>query len=140
MTGIGGVAMGVGEGLGEPLGEDGLDLPGAGGAGGMDDMGMEDEMDMEDELEEKVEVDPSLLRQLLSDVEMGEKTADEAYDECCGGGEEDLGGMDELGGDDFGGMDDVEEGLGGLGSYGECMEGVDRIAKMLTEDPDVFNL
>jgi hypothetical protein len=129
----------------QALGEDDMDMEMGGDDMGppMDDMGGDD-MGMGDEMgddmgSEMLEVDSTQLRELLDAVEMGEKSADEAYEECCASGEEDLGELeDDMGGDDMGGppMDDMS----GLDDLGECMESVDRIASMLTEDPDVFNL
>ena len=124
------------------------------------DLGLDDEGPMEEE--NLGEVDLTALRRVLDEVEAGDKTADEAYDECCGEdsgadmlsgddldlGEDDLGG--ELG-DDMG-MDDMDFDLeddDGMGMDDELMpesrgvrmecESIDRIANMLTEDPDIFN-
>lgn len=133
----------------QPMGEDGLDLGGPPEdlGGGLGDDGLGDELggdSLGDELSDggMVEVDGETLRQLLDDVEAGAKTADEAYDECCGGGgEEELGGLDdELGGDEL-----ESEGLGMGAVASECggmYEGVDvnQIANMLTDDPDIFDL
>jgi hypothetical protein len=154
-----------------PMGDDEeLDMSDVGSD--MDDMGdlededlgdLEDEDlgDLEDEdLGDLQEVDLAVLRRVLEEVESGEKTAEEAYEECCGEGtgnvpglETDLNDLESDLGDLESDVDDLEsdEGLEDdrlgleddrLGledkSYSECMESVKRIANMLTEDPDVF--
>lgn len=124
--------------------------------GADDDLGLGDEdlgdegLDAEGDMQE---VSLTTLRRVLDAVERGEMSADEAYDECCGGGadlgaDEDLGADDlDLGGDDelmsadeeLDLDDDLDLGDEDLGeSYNECLESVDRIASMLTEDPDIF--
>jgi len=143
----------------DPLGEDEFDLDGGddlggdlgndlGGLGGEDDLDL-DGGSLDDELggDDMVEVDSETLRQILDDVEAGAKSADEAWEACCGNAEEELG--DEMGmGDEIGGepgLDDLESesmGMGGIASEcGGVYEGVDvnRIASMLTDDPDVFD-
>lgn len=124
----------------EGLGDPGLDMD-------LGDAGGEGESDLK-------EVDLTVLRSLLDEVERGELTADEAYDQCCGDAEGgDLGGLaDELdgmpsssspprssgGGEELAGLDDDDMDMG-RGKFSECMESVQRIANMLTEDPDIFS-
>lgn len=125
--------------------EDDLDMP----PGMDDDLGgdMDDDLggDLDDDLEGggTVECSKDELRDLLSEVEMGEKSADEAFDQLCSAGEcgdmDDLegGDLDDLGGDDLGG--DVLDGpVGGLSPGDDVLEGVQRIASLLTDDPDIF--
>jgi hypothetical protein len=110
--------------------------------------GLEDELgdELGEEGDECIECDKGELRELLEAVEMGEMGAEEAFDKLCAGDEEgledelggELGGpMDDLGGG--GGMDDL--GGGGGGGLGDefRMESVQRIANLLTEDPDIFS-
>ena len=124
--------------------------PGLEDIGGEEDLGMGlgDEEGLGDEGSDLQEVDTTVLRRVLDEVESGQKSADEAYDECCGEGmdmgAEDMGGMDDMGMDDMdmddmGGEEDLDLGEEApMQSYSECMENVTRIANMLTEDPDIF--
>jgi hypothetical protein len=147
-VGMGGVAGGM-ERLGDPatklaqgaFGEDDLDMgppdDELGGEGLGDELGEE---------EDSVECSKGELRELLDAVEMGEKSAEEAFDQLCMGGEEECGmGADELG-DELGGGGGMDD-LGGLDSPvggvsagpGLELEDVQRIASILTEDPDIFS-
>ena len=148
--GVGAVAGGMDK-LGDPakkmsqgaFGEDDLDMGPPGMEDELDDLGGEG---LEDEEGESVECSKAELQELLSAVEMGETSAEEAFDQLCVGDcdEEGLGELgDELG--DEGGLGDELGGLGGpVGGVGpgpEVMESVSRISKiarLLTEDPDIF--
>ncbi len=93
--------------------------------------------------DEECSVNKDELRQLLDDVESGEVSADEAFEQLCNSDDLDLGdeGLDDEGLDDLG-----DEGLDDLGDeddlneevYDECMEGIVKIASMLTDDPDIM--
>jgi hypothetical protein len=135
------------------------------GGGGLDDVGDLDDdlggddlggLDLGEEdpgAEDLQEVDMNKARRLLDEVESGEKSADQAMEELSGGGDlpaDDLGGDeldlgDELA-DEGPGLEDEGPGLedegldlgGDEGSFGECYESVQRIASMLTDDPDIF--
>ena len=150
--GIGGVAGGMGK-LGDParkmaqgaFGEDDLDMgpPGLEDelGDGLEDEGLGDELGDE---EDSVECSKAELQELLSAVEMGETSAEEAFDQLCAGGcDEGLDGLGDEGGlgDELGGLGD-ELGGGGLDSpVGglDPMESITRIANLLTEDPDIFS-
>lgn len=110
-----------------------------------DDMDMDPEMDaavaslgpessdLGPDLEDQanmVEVDREELRKVLSDVEMGEVSADEAYENLCGGCDDGDMGLDS----DLDMGDDMDDEM--LGEVDFCS--VNRIANMLTEDPDVM--
>jgi hypothetical protein len=148
------MGLGMGAVAGGPMGEDDLDM----GPPGMDDdpmdgMGMDDDpmggMGEEGEEEsECVECGKDELRSLLDEVEMGEKSAEEAFDQLCSADMDDMD-MDDEGLEDALGMDDdpmdpmgAMAGSGddhGMGGLGECMESVQRIANLITEDPDILN-
>jgi hypothetical protein len=127
-----------------------------------------DDLDMGgDEDEDQVSVSRSELRSLLDEVSSGELSAEEAFQQCCGEGVESpmdpmgpedddtgMGDMDFGGDDDDTGMGDMDDnpfaeaggscGMGssrdmGRGRGGGMWESIDRIASMLTEDPDILD-
>ena len=135
-AGMGGAAMGpspeekMAEGA---FGEDDMDM----GPPGMDDMDMDD-MDMDDEGEleedESVSCDKGDLRRILDAVEMGEQSADEAFDELCGEMMDDMD-MDMP-------MDDMDMGspdMDDMSMEEACMESVQFIASLITDDPDILS-
>ena len=109
-----------------------------------DDMGpMDDEMGPEAPMDEGPQ-EATITREQFDAA--FDKARDMAWEECCGEGaddlgDEDLGGMDDLGGEDLGGGD-LDDEIGGVDEdfddFGECMEGIKRIANMLTDDPDIM--
>lgn len=152
MLGTGGMAGGMGEeddlGMGDEMDMGGDDL-------GLDvddeDAGLDADMDMGDEMGgEMVEVDKGQLESVMQQVADGTMSVEDAMNECCpemGGDDLDLGGDmdmgDEMGGDDLGGgldMGGEEEDEAALadGVGMEC-ENIDRIADLITDDPDIFN-
>lgn len=151
MLGLGGMAGG-------PMGEEGPPMDDLGGEEDMPmDMGGEDEgledmdMGMGDELGdemggEMVEVDKGTLEDVMNQVADGTMSVEDAMDQCCGDSMgDDMGMGDELGdeGMDLGDEEDMgmEDDMGGLGDEeaGPPMENINKIAKMLTDDPDLFN-
>lgn len=75
--------------------------------------------------EDCVECNRDELRDVLEAVEMGELSAEEAFEQLNGGEEMSL--DDAVG--SIGPEDDV---------YDECMENVQRIANLITDDPDIM--
>tara|TARA_R100001244_G_scaffold25113_4_gene25585 strand:+ start:51901 stop:52395 length:495 start_codon:yes stop_codon:yes gene_type:complete len=154
MTGMGGIGMGpmneMDDDFDLDMGDEGDDDMDLGGDEGGLDLGGDEEMgDMGDDLGAEEEESVTCTRQEFEDAVMS--AVDSAWGALAGGGDE--GGLD-LGGDEMGGLeadgdaaldlDDTEEGLddfgGGEEVAGECYgESVNRIANLLTEDPDVFS-
>lgn len=87
--------------------------------------------DLEDDLEDDMSVtcNKDELQEVLNAVEIGEKSAEEAFSQLCDEG----GCMDDDMDVDMDVDMDIEDEV-----YDECMESVSRIASMLTEDPDVL--
>jgi hypothetical protein len=133
------MAVGMGAAAG-PMGEDDFDMGGPpedlGGEGLGDELDGLGEEGLEGE-EDCVSCDKNMLQELLSAVEAGETSAEAAFEQLCADTEEEgLEGLEGL--EDEGSMGDMG-GLGmDMGGPMECMEDVQKIANLITEDPDIF--